>query len=627
MRMWLARTSLSAFFVLCLTGAAFLLSGCSASFSSSAPITSRGAVIGGSVHGGNQPVVGSNIYLYAAGTGGYGTAARSMLTGPGFVTTDNTGTFSITGDYTCQPGDQVYLLALGGNPGLAAGTNNAALSLMAALGACSQLTSSTFININEVTTVVAAYALSGFMGSATQLSSSGTPLALTGVANAFKSAANLANFTTGTAYATTPAGNGVIPQAEINTLADILTVCVNSDGTGTSCSSLFAAATPSGGATPTDVVQAALNIAHNPGLNVAALFAQAPGIADFQPTLSVAPHDWSLSVSYTGGGLGEIEPYVSTYGIAIDGGGDIWVANLDSITQLDTTGAPISPSTGYLTGLDASGLKFTGGIALDSAGNAWVGVANSTVNSSKVVKFGSGGTILSPAGGYGGGGLASIGAGGMAFDTLGNLWIADANDGSAVVKLSPTGSALSPAGGYSAGAAYGYSVAISADTSGNLWVGGYQFANNGNVLTSTQCGSGESTTMAIDHLGNLWSPTGASSVVKCDAAGVLLSPTDGYEDNVEGTEGVAIDGDNRSWVFGTSGQVGVLSPAGVVLSPSGGYQNEMSTSGANYFAIDGSGNIWVASDGDNVLEFVGLASPVITPLATAVSTNQLGVRP
>jgi hypothetical protein len=41
-----------------------------------------------------------------------------------------------------------------------------------------------------------------------------------------------------------------------------------------------------------------------------------------------------------------------------------------------------------VTGLDASGFKFTDGIALDSAGNAWVGVANSTFTTSKVVKFG-----------------------------------------------------------------------------------------------------------------------------------------------------------------------------------------------------------------------------------------------
>jgi ligand-binding sensor domain-containing protein len=217
----------------------------------------------------------------------------------------------------------------------------------------------------------------------------------------------------------------------------------------------------------------------------------------------------------------------------------------------------------------------------------------------------------------------------MAFDTLGNLWIADTNDGSTVAELSPTGSALSPAGGYSAGSAYGYAVAVDSDISGNLWVGGVQFANNGSVLTSsTPCGSGEATTIAIDHLGNLWS-SGGSGVYKCDASGNLLSPAAGYPDNIVGTiQGVAIDGDNRPWVFGTSGDIGVLSSAGTVLSPIGGYQNDkLPASGANYFAIDGSGNLWVAGDGNFVVEFVVLASPVVAPLVTAVSNNQLGVRP
>ena len=42
----------------------------------------------------------------------------------------------LTGDYTCTPGQQVYILATGGNPGLPAGTNNPALALIAVLGTC-----------------------------------------------------------------------------------------------------------------------------------------------------------------------------------------------------------------------------------------------------------------------------------------------------------------------------------------------------------------------------------------------------------------------------------------------------------------------------------------------------------
>src|ERR1700756_3837028 len=56
-----------------------------------------GAQLHGRVHGGQQPVVGATVQLYAAGTAGYGSSATPLLTSA--VTTDPTGSFSITGDY------------------------------------------------------------------------------------------------------------------------------------------------------------------------------------------------------------------------------------------------------------------------------------------------------------------------------------------------------------------------------------------------------------------------------------------------------------------------------------------------------------------------------------------------
>jgi hypothetical protein len=78
------------------------------------------------------------------------------------VVSDGGGNFNLTGTYICPaaPNDQVYLVATGGDPG---GGTNANLALMAAPGTYSGLSSGSFISINEVTTVAAAYALSGFM--------------------------------------------------------------------------------------------------------------------------------------------------------------------------------------------------------------------------------------------------------------------------------------------------------------------------------------------------------------------------------------------------------------------------------------------------------------------------------
>ena len=98
----------------------------------------------------------------------------------------------------------------------------------------------TYVVVNEVSTVAAAYAMAGFATDALHVGSSGTALAQMGIANAFANAANLETIGTGVALATTPAGNGTVPQAEINTLANILAACVNSNGTGSACSTLFA---------------------------------------------------------------------------------------------------------------------------------------------------------------------------------------------------------------------------------------------------------------------------------------------------------------------------------------------------------------------------------------------------
>jgi hypothetical protein len=326
-----------------------LLTGCQLS-STSAPTPDAGAAIKGKVMGGQQVIVGAQVYVFAANTTGYGgagiaassnNASISLLTsgtgrtldasggptnGDYYVTTDSTGSFSITGDYSCTSNQQVYLYSLGGNPGSGA---NSAAGLLEVLGNCrsggSFATQTPYVVINEVTTVAAAYAFAGFATDATHVSSSGTTLALTGITNAFANALSLASIVSGNAYATTPAGNGVVPQSEINTLADILAACINSAGPGsTGCTTLMTNALSGGttGIQPSDTATAAINIAHNPGANIsglASVYALVQADPPFQPTLSEQPNDLTVGLNFTGGGLN------TTYGIAIDGAGRAWV--------------------------------------------------------------------------------------------------------------------------------------------------------------------------------------------------------------------------------------------------------------------------------------------------------------
>jgi len=141
-----------------LPAALFLLTSCTTT-----PRTATVAVpagMTGMIHGGEQPISGVAVYLYAVGTTGDGSASQSLLTTP--VTTDGGGNFSLTGDYTCSPSNElVYLVGLGGDA--SPGIPNPQIALMAALGPCNTLTSSTFIDVNELTTVAAVYALAPYM--------------------------------------------------------------------------------------------------------------------------------------------------------------------------------------------------------------------------------------------------------------------------------------------------------------------------------------------------------------------------------------------------------------------------------------------------------------------------------
>lgn len=250
--------------------------------------------LSGQVHGGQQPVSGSHVFLYAASAANAGPSA-SLLGAPGYAVTDVNGDFSITGSYTCPTGADVYLLALGGNPGLGGNANNPKLALMAGLGACSALNPSQYFSVNEVTTVAAAFSLAPYATSENRIGA--TPASA--LSSAFANITNLIDPADGTARATTPSGNGTVPQAKINSLANSLAPCINSDGTGSACISLFSAAkVSSGGSTPADTVQAVLNIADNPTVDVTAIYNLASPETPFQPSLSGAPSDWTIAIQY-----------------------------------------------------------------------------------------------------------------------------------------------------------------------------------------------------------------------------------------------------------------------------------------------------------------------------------------
>jgi len=373
--------------------------------------------------------------LYAARSSGYGLASTPLLptSGPGVIMTNSGGSFGITNDYTCpSSGAQVYIVATGGNSG--SGTN-ANLALMAALGSCGNLSGSTYISMNELTTVGSVYALAPFMTGIANVGSSSANTA--GLANAFADVNTLTNTGTGAVPGAAAPTGATVPVAELNTLADILASCINSSGgTGaqTNCGMLFAAATPAGGTAPTDTVTAAMDIAQNPGHNVNALYVLSGATPPFQPTLTTTPNDFTVAVNYTGGS------FSAPSALAADASGNIWITNAtgNTVTELAHSGVVLS-GTGYTASLNTPSA-----IAIAADSTVWVtNQGNSTVS-----RLTSAGAAYSGAP-YSGGGLSAPKS--IAFDSLGNGWIANSGNAS-VTEVNSAGSVLTnytPAGGTS----------------------------------------------------------------------------------------------------------------------------------------------------------------------------------
>lgn len=616
--------------------------GCSGGGNGGAGVTVLSPPVGndraaGTAHGGQQPISGAAVTLYAAGSGGYGQGSALTPT----ATTDANGAWNIS--FNCpQAGTLIYAVVSGGDAG---GGANSAIGLSALLGSCGQGTLPTNASIDEVTTVAAAYALNQFLGADGRSPGTSAGNAI-GLSNAAGIAASLASVQSGQAQISLPAGaSGTLPAAALNTLANILSGCVNSSGpASTQCSALFAAATPPGVApnaatAPSTTLQAVLDIARNPGNNAAALFGLATPNQPFEnpAPLSSAPNDWTLPIVFTGGGLNEPNA------VAIDAQGNVWVGDYThagasgndrngAVSKFAPNGAALSGPAGYTGG----GLYEVYGLAVDAAGNAWATNQESpaNVNSKRgsITKLGVDGGLLSPASGYTGGGINFPES--IAIDAGGNAWIGNFA-GASVTELAPDGSARSPAAGF-VGGGQSFPVSLAIDASGTVWI-----SNSGNNSVTALSSSGAVLSPAagysagglkapqglcLDGGGNIWVANSlANSVTELlgsasGAAGQPLSPAAGYGGGgLDSPQACAADGRGNIWVSNNHGSsISVLhgagNGAGTPLTPSSGYlQGQLSLPAG--VAIDASGNVWIADFAQNSLVMLpGAAGPVKTPL-------------
>ena len=363
-------------------------------------------------------------------------------------------------------------MARGGDPGLTAGQTNAALVLMAALGNCGSLTGGTNVVIDEATTAAAAWALAQFMSAGADVGASATNA--TGLENAFAVAANLVDASTGVAPGSALPSGAAMETAKLNTLADVLAGCVNSDG-GSACAPLFSAATGSGVA-PVTTLDAALNIVQQSGNECPpAIFSAAPAQGPFQPSLSAAPNDWTMSITYAGGGLNV------PGGVAVDSDGNVVVANyFGGVLSKFSPGGVAAQAMG----IAGAGLSQSYGVAVDSSDNVWVTNEQSVTaagnhRQGSVSEFSAAGAELSGYGYIGGGVYYPLAA---AADSTGAIWVADYGSSSATL-LNDDGSAVSGAGGYAA-PALPFVSAVALDAGHNAW-----FAVQGGAARVTAAGA------------------------------------------------------------------------------------------------------------------------------------------
>jgi len=639
-----------------------------------------GAAIQGMVKGGQFPISGSTIGLWVAGSSGYGSSGgNNLLMTP--VTTATDGSFTIS-NYTCPSASSlVYLTASGGNPGLG-GANNSAIMLVAPLGQCSSVATDSFINVNEVTTAAAAVALGQFFtptfGSSSADSFGTSSTNSVGLANAFATVNSLVSISTGAAVTSatlngTGTGTGLTvtttpESAKLNTIANILAACVNSDGGGSSpCqTTLFPDVTPMNGTAPTDTLQAAVYMSLNPAsnnsagssTNLTALYGLQTPTAPFAG-VSTQPTDWTVGIQYT---ASSSSPLLSEpQNIAADASGNIWVANnpnsaSNSLTELSPNGTPmVNTLTGTATETLAS--LNPRNIAIDTTGNVWV---TSSSASGTVFEYTTSGTINSL-----NLGKASYG---LAIDGNNNVFVGEESTSTTSTFFEFLSGNLSAA--YEVaypsdeGAVQPEYMAI--DTSGNVWatsgsvstaattivqLSNINVSSCGAVPFAAACtitpaaGSNTFTTITAGPLLEPWAPVAASNglwianatgndmtFLSLTGATVNSGTNFGSTASLNAPRFPAVDGAGNVWVGNRgTGAVSEFSSTGTILSPGTGFAHSGLADG-NQVTLDLSGNVWVANnstnaDANSIFEIVGSGAPTVTPIALSLKNGKVGQKP
>jgi streptogramin lyase len=302
----------------------------------------------------------------------------------------------------------------------------------------------------------------------------------------------------------------------------------------------------------------------------------------------------------------------------------VWVGNgaNGSRNAFNSAGVPLSQS-GFVDGLTGSELS----VAIDSSSNAWA--LDSSADG--ISELSPSGTVVEQPSQFASANLKF--PLGMAFDKSGMLWV---GDDTGLTRISPTGPvALKLAIPSAQGEGVGD---VEVDGNGNIWA--TNFDNNQLVKLNSAgvpifgvagvSGGGLMSPegIAIDAQNNVWvANANGSNISKFANNGQPLSATGFVGGGLSGNRFLAIDGSGMVWT--PSSNTGVISEFDSSGNPiiTTGFATEPGGKGFWGVAIDGSGNVWSTAIDGALVQIVGAATPVLTPLTTAAANNMLGTRP
>ena len=705
--------------------ACILTTGCANMVTTATPIStfSQSGQISGKLHGGNQPISGSDVRMYAAGTTGYGsaptlyavtTSANDGFGSFGFTKTAGAGptTTKVYGCPTDGTDPQMYITAKGGATQGTGNGNNLAAVFIIALGKCSTL-GAQYVDLNEITTVATMAALQQYFSpgnantdNTNHLGMPASTQAQAAFANAVSIIPNMANVVNGTVNtsstvtatptgSTTPVTVTITPEvAKIGTLANIIAACVNTtSNTSTACATLFQYAIAPNSAvtsqpaltfgTATDTLQALYYMLINPTSGSATalnnLFNLQSAQAVFQPMDTVAPTDWTVGIRYSSTSpcaTGTANFLFYAYHLATDAAGNLWAVSNGTggnLFELSPSGVPLTCNLGATVG------KSTG-FAFDVNGNAWVsGAANanmykyspsaatfttwatgttgiqfvavdksgnviastSAATGLNVFSFVNGANTTTPATATQISSTASASPFFFGIDTANRIFLSNSTSSNTFYELYPAtdaanlngydtasiGSTSSTANAYGVGAGLAGTIGV---VNGNY--SSSTVSNTFSILTpATTAGTVTSTTtaqysgglngpreIAVDGAGNFWTPN--STATSGNYVTGAANPATTYSVSEFSAAGTPLSG---TGTFGTS--------ATATANVAGGFQKDPAVlpAAGRGIAIDPSGNVWIGSNstsGTGVLQIVGAAVPVVTPipaalLAGATNTN------